>query len=146
MIGLSSTSPGKTSLLWRRVRHFCADKCRDKKLAELNTTLTEIKTCCCDVAPIKDDIVPWVCPPCSYKNDGDDKLHDWFQEGCVHKASGGRRRVKRKARCWEDRVNDEHEKMKTRGYCGCGEWAKDAAGQGFMVCSWCQGEVKLEWS
>lgn len=147
MIGLSSTSPIKNSLLWRRVRHLCADKCRDKKLAELRTTRAGIKACRCDVAPIKEDKAPWVCPPCSRRNDGNDKAHEWFQEDHVNgRIGGGARRVRRKAKCWEEYIKEEQEKMKTRGYCGCGKWGKDTEGQGFMLCSWCQGEVRLEWS
>lgn len=146
MIGLSSISPDKTGLLWRRIRHFCPGKCCDKKLTELRTTRADIKACFCDVAAIKNDKTPWICPPCSYRNETEDQIHDQFQKDCVWKLERNKSRNWKKAEGWQDRIIEEQKNMEERGFCcECDAWAKDDEGQGFMLCSWCDGEVQAEW-
>lgn len=144
VLGLSSFSPAKIDLLWRRVRNLCPGKCCDRKLAELQTTRAGINICHCDEAPLKYDRAPWVCPPCSKKNDFDDERHNEFQEDCIDKLVGsGKGWTSRRASVLQEFLG-QSERVK-KGFCECGVWGKDAKDEGLMVCSWCQGEVKLGW-
>lgn len=118
------------------------------KLTELRTTRTGIKACLCDVAAIKNDETPCICPPCSYLNEIQDQTHDEFQQNCVRKLeeSKNKSRKWKKAKSWQDRIIEEQRNMEERGFCcECNAWAKDEDGQGFMLCSWCDGEVQPEW-
>lgn len=112
----------------------------------LHCKRAELKICRCDVAPLMQNVPPWVCPPCSYKNDDEDKLHNQFQEECLEKLRGDKGVRMKKVELWENLLDLEGEiEREEKWFCGCGASGKDVAGEGFMICSWCDGEAKMEW-